>query len=88
MPVVFLLYVLFVLCNQNATICYIDAEKRCYLIATNGNDFLSKVGNWKADLMPYNDIEFFDSLEMAKKKFEFLDRAQIEQELKNVEQKK
>ena len=69
-------------------VCYIDAEKRCYLIATNGNDFLSKVGNWKADLMPYNDIEFFDSLEMAKKKFEFLDRAQIEQELKNVEQKK
>ena len=49
---------------------------------------MSKVGNWKADLMPYNDIEFFDSLEMAKKKFEFLDRAQIEQELKNVEQKK
>ena len=69
-------------------ICYVDAEKRCYLIATNGNDFLSKVGNWKAHLMPYNDIEFFDSLEMAKKKFEFLDRAQIEQELKNVEQKK
>ena len=69
-------------------VCYIDAEKRCYLIATNGNDFLSKVGNWKADLMPYNDIEFFDSLEMAKKKFEFLDRTQIEQELKNVEQKK
>ena len=69
-------------------ICYIDGEKRCYLIATNGNDFLSKVGNWKADLMPYNDIEFFDSLEMAKKKFEFLDRAEIEQELKNIEQKK
>lgn len=69
-------------------ICYIDAEKRCYLIATNGNDFLSKVGNWKADLMPYNDIEFFDSLEMAQKKFEFLDRTQIEQELKNVERKK
>ena len=49
---------------------------------------MSKVGNWKADLKPYNDIEFFDSLEMAKKKFEFLDRAQIEQELKKVEQKK
>ena len=38
--------------------------------------------------MPYNDIEFFDSLEMAQKKFEFLDRTQIEQELKNVERKK
>ena len=69
-------------------ICYIDAEKMCYLIATNGNDFLSKVSNWKAHLMPYNDIEFFDSLEMAQKKFEFLDRAQIEQELKIIERKK
>lgn len=59
-------------------ICYIDAEKKCYLIATNGNDFLSKVGNWKAGLIPCTDIEFFDSLEMAQKKFEFLDRAQIE----------
>ena len=69
-------------------ICYIDFEKRCYLIATNGNDFLRKVSNWKAHLMPYNDIEFFDSLEMAQKKFEFLDRAEIEQELKSIEQKK
>jgi len=69
-------------------ICYIDAEKRCYLIAANGNDFLSKVGKWKADLMPYNGIEFFDSLEMAQKKFEFLDRTQIEQELKNIEREK
>lgn len=69
-------------------ICYIDAEKRCYLIATNGNDFLSKVGNWKADLIPNTDIEFFDSLEIAQKKFEFLDRTQIEQELKNIERKK
>ena len=69
-------------------ICYIDAEKMCYLIATNGNDFLRKVGNWKEHLMPYNDIEFFDSLEMAQKKFEFLDRTQIEQELRNIERKK
>lgn len=69
-------------------VCYIDAEKMCYLIATNGNDFLSKVSNWKADLMPYKDIEFFDSLEMAQKKYEFLDRNQIEQEVKSIERKK
>ena len=36
----------------------------------------------------YSYTEFFDSLEMAQKKFEFLDRAEIEQELKNIEQKK
>ena len=46
------------------------------------------MSNWKAHLMPYNDIEFFDSLEMAQKKFEFLDRAEIEQKLKIIEQKK
>ena len=48
-------------------ICYIDFEKRCYLIATNGNDFLSKVGKWKADLMPYKDMEFLIHLKWRKK---------------------
>lgn len=57
--------------EANIPICYIDAEKICYLIATNGNDFLSNVSNWKAHLMPYNDIEFFDSFEMAQKSLSF-----------------
>lgn len=69
-------------------ICYIDCEKRCYIIATNGSDFLSQVHQWKEQLIPYTDIEFFDSFEMAQKKFEFLDRVAIEQELRNIEQKK
>ena len=51
-------------------ICYIDSEKRCYLIAANGNDFLSNVHQWKDKLIPYTDIEFFDSFEKAQKKFE------------------
>ena len=69
-------------------ICYIDSEKKCYLIATNGSDFLSKVHQWKEQLTPYTDIEFFESFEMAQKKFEFLDRVAIEKELRNIEQKK
>ncbi len=68
-------------------ICYIDAEKKCYLIAANGRDFLSNVHQWKEKLTPCTSIEIFDSFEMAQKKYEFLDRVAIEQELRNIEQK-
>ena len=74
--------------EANIPICYIDAEKRCYLIATNGRDFLSNVHQWKEKLTPCTSIELFDSFEMAQKKYEFLDRVAIEQELRNIEQKK
>ena len=73
--------------EANIPICYIDTEKKCYLIAANGNDFLNRADNWKAHLSSYNEIEFFDSPEMAQKKFAFLDRSQIEQMQKNAEQK-
>jgi len=38
--------------------------------------------------MSYNDVEFFDAFEMAQKKFDFLDRTKIEQDLKNIERKR
>lgn len=66
-------------------ICYIDIEKRCYLIAGNGKELLNKVHQWKEQLTPYTNIEFFESFEMAKEKHEFLDRVELEQELRNVE---
>ena len=66
-------------------ICYVDAKKRCYLIATNGRDFLNNVHQWKEKLTTYTGIELFDSFEMAQKKYEFLDRVAIEQELRNIE---
>lgn len=72
--------------EANIPICYIDSEKKCYLIATNGNDFLCKAHQWKEQLTPYTDIEFVDSFEIAQKKYEFLDRVSIEQELKNTEE--
>lgn len=66
-------------------ICYIDIEKRCYLIAGNGKELLNKVHQWKEQLTPYTNIDFFESFEMAQEKHEFLDRVELEQELRNVE---
>lgn len=54
-------------------ICYIDQHHHCYLIAKNGKDFLSCVGNWREMLQPYDTVEFFASVEEAKQKHEFLD---------------
>ena len=74
-------------CEQDIPICYVDADKNCYLIAKSGTEFLSKVQYWKEQLIPYTDIEFLDSYEMAQDKYEFLDRLGIEEELKNAENK-
>ena len=65
-------------------ICYIDKDKKCYLIAESGTEFLQNVENWKQYLRPYIEIEVFASLEVAKEKYEFLDRAAIERELSDV----
>ena len=53
-------------------VCYIDKEKKCYLIAVNGKEFLENVYQWKKNLVPYSEIEFLKSLEEAKEKFEFV----------------
>jgi hypothetical protein len=70
--------------EENFPICYIDKNRNCYLIADNGKDFLENVQNWKSIMKPYTDIEFFTSLTQAKEKYEFLDRASIEQQLNDV----
>lgn len=67
-------------------ICYIDIEKRCYLIAANGKELLNKANQWKEHLTPCANVEFFESFEMAQEKYEFLDRAELERELRNVVQ--
>lgn len=66
-------------------ICYIDAEKKCYMIASNGKEWLDNVYQWKENLTPYDNIEFLESFEMAEKKYDFLDRIKLEQELKKIE---
>ena len=60
--------------QEDIPTCYIDAEKNCYLIAENGEELLKKVQRWKDEMTPYNAIEFFESLEAAQEKYEFLDR--------------
>jgi hypothetical protein len=70
--------------EEKIPICYIDKNKNFYLIADNGKDFLKNVQNWKSIMTPYTDIEFFASLEDARKKYEFLDRAAIEDESNDV----
>jgi hypothetical protein len=68
--------------QENILICYIDKDKKCYLIADNGNDFIANASNWKSNMTEYTDIEFFNSLSTAQEKYEFLDRASIEEDLK------
>lgn len=70
--------------QEDIPICYIDTDKRCYLIAENGREFLKKVHQWKEHRIPYTNIEFFESFKEAQEKFEFLDRVKLEQELRNV----
>lgn len=73
--------------QKEIPICYIDKEHNCYLIAESGKEFLDNVSDWKLQLRPYAEITFFASLEEAKRKYEFLDREAMEQELREVEAK-
>lgn len=54
-------------------ICYIDANRRCYLVAENGKAFLEAAESWKEKLSPYDGITFFDSLEAAQAQLPFID---------------
>lgn len=67
--------------QKEIPICYIDKDKKCYLIADSGKEFLEHVRQWKSHWTPCADIEFFASLDAAQEKYEFLDRAAMEQEL-------
>lgn len=75
--------------QKEIPICYIDKDKKCFLIADSGMGFLDKVKkwklSWKTDMKPCADVEFLTSLEEAQKKYEFLDRKAMEQELREVQ---
>lgn len=59
--------------QKDIPICYIDKEKKCYLIAENGKDFLDNVHQWKERMTSYADIEFFETFEAAREKYEFME---------------
>ena len=47
----------------------------------NGKEFLNKADEWKDNMIPCNDIDFFESFEVAQEKYEFLNRGKLEQKL-------
>lgn len=66
--------------ESDAPICYIDKNKKCYLIAENGTEFLKKVSSWYENVKIYEDIAFYASREEAMRENEFIDIEQIEAE--------
>lgn len=58
--------------SSQSPICYIDINRQCYLIAPNGPAFLQNLSHWKNNLVPYNDVLFYDSKASAQKALDFI----------------
>ena len=63
--------------DSNAPICYINENKKCYLIAATGKEFLDNISNWKARLKPYNDVVLFETKTAAENVLDFIDICEI-----------
>ncbi len=59
--------------QSHLSICYIDRNKKCFLIANNGKEFLEKKNNWKINIEPYNEVVFYESKLEAEKELKFID---------------
>ena len=57
--------------ESDAPICYIDEERRCYLIAKSAKEFLEKVSKWKINLKNCEEVQFYASKEAAMEENEF-----------------
>lgn len=53
-------------------ICYIDGERKCFMIAVNGRSFLDSLPDWGKDRVPAEDIRFFPSRQEAARAEEFI----------------
>lgn len=58
--------------NENAPICYIDSEHRCFRAAESGHDFLKGLRENKIELKREDRVVFYKSLEDAEKELEFV----------------
>lgn len=56
----------------DAPICYIDSQKRCFLIAQTGREFLEIANSWKSHLKPYDGVVFYSSKAEAEKELDFI----------------
>ena len=58
--------------QSNLPICYIDKNKKCFLIANSGKQFLETTNNWRNNLEPYNEVVFYESKLEAEKELRFI----------------
>ena len=65
--------------EADVPICYIDAQKKSYVIASNGKEWLDNIRKWREKLTPYDSIEFYESIEDTQEKYEFIDTNELEE---------
>ena len=58
--------------ESDLPICYIDKDRKTYLIAADLKKFLENCKNWKSELKLCEEIEIFPSKEEANKKYTFI----------------
>ena len=58
--------------ESDLPICYIDKDRKTYLIAADLKEFLENCKNWKSELKLCEEIEIFPSKEEANKKYTFI----------------
>ena len=58
--------------ESDLPICYIDKDRKTYLIAADLKEFLENCKNWKSELKLCEAIEIFTSKEEANKKYTFI----------------
>jgi len=63
--------------ESDAAICYIDKERKCYLITENSTEFLQNASNWSNRLVPYEKIKFYISKDEAEKENAFIDISEL-----------
>ncbi|MDE5823331.1 MAG: hypothetical protein K2N44_14955 [Lachnospiraceae bacterium] len=51
--------------DSNASICYIDQDKKAYLIAQNAREMFKNIAHWRAELKQYDGVQFFQTKEEA-----------------------
>lgn len=59
--------------RNEAPICYINKDRKCYFIALNKQDFLEKISHWKTCLKPFEDIKIYKSKDEAMKHFPLME---------------
>lgn len=56
----------------DAPICYVDRAGNCFYIAPDGRSFLNSLPDWKKNMVPAADIQFFASRQEAVREKEFV----------------